>query len=184
MINYLDQRTELDLKNPVSLFVIFFVLLCVSAWLVSQFNFDTKLFGTQLIKHLSDIMIEHEAGKSMFVLSIFALIISYLKYLVSLRYIISPPINRYLVLAPINFLVSLVFVEMAVTYSVIISVPKGPISYWADLFYLGGKNTFLAVTLLTSLAILNISDGFQMGRLKQLVITMVLSSAYFWALTW
>jgi hypothetical protein len=79
VINYIDDRTELDIKSAFSLFVVFLVALCFSAWIVSLFSFETKIFDKELTKHLSEIMTEHEAGKSMFVLSIFALLFSYSK---------------------------------------------------------------------------------------------------------
>ena len=103
-------------------------------------------------------MTEHEAGKSMFVLSIFALFCSYSKYFISLKWGVNSFLNKYLVLAPTNFLVSLVFVELAVTYSVVIMVPKSPIPHWDVLLYLGGKNTALGLALILSLAVINKCD--------------------------
>ena len=184
MLNSIDSKTELDLKSPLSLFVVFLVILCTSAWIVSLFSFETKLFGTELTKHLSEIMTEHEAGKSMFVLSIFALVFSYSKYLISLKWSVNPFLNKYLVLAPTNFLVSLVFVELAVTYSVVLMVPKSPIPHWDVLLYLGGKNTALGLALILSLAVINKSNSLNISKILQLTLSIIFASIYFWALTW
>ncbi|WP_024591785.1 MULTISPECIES: hypothetical protein [unclassified Pseudoalteromonas] len=184
MINYIDDRTELDIKSAFSLFVVFLVALCFSAWIVSLFSFETKIFDKELTKHLSEIMTEHEAGKSMFVLSIFALLFSYSKYLFSLKWGVNPFLNKYLVLAPTNFLVSLVFVELAVTYSVVIMVPKSPIPHWDVLLYLGGKNTVLGIALILSLAVINKNSSLNINKTQQFFLSVILAGIYFWALTW
>jgi hypothetical protein len=184
VINFIDSKTELDLKPSFSLFVVFLVILCISAWVVSLFDFETKVFGSELTKHLSEIMTEHEAGKSMFVLSIFALVISYSKYFISLKWGVNSFLNKYLVLAPTNFLVSLVFVELAVTYSVVIMVTKSPIPYWDVLLYLGGKNTVLGLALILSLVVINKSKSLNINQLLQLILSAIFACVYFWALTW
>ncbi|WP_146018004.1 MULTISPECIES: hypothetical protein [Pseudomonas] len=179
-----DNSMELDFKNPLSLFCTFLVILCITAWVSQQLPLETKFFGVELTKHVSDIMSEHEAGKSMFALSIYVLSVSYVKYFLSLRSKINVSFNRYAVLAPANFLVSLVFVEMAVTFSVIAMVPKEPVSPWSVLLYLGGKNLALSAFLLSSLAILNNNCQLVSNNLLKLFLSLFLSFLYFLALTW
>ncbi|PYG96842.1 hypothetical protein CVV67_30885 [Arthrobacter stackebrandtii] len=100
-------------------------------------------------------MTEHEAGKSMFVLSIYALLVSFIKSVWQARAAVHPFFNRYVVIVPANFLISLVFVEGAVTFSVLLVLPADAPGAGEMFLYLGGKYLVLAFTLLCTLILLN-----------------------------
>lgn len=179
----IDKDMRLDLKDPFSLFCIFLVVLCIAAWVIQKFPFDTEIFGDNLTKHLSDIMTEHEAGKSMFAISLYVLFMSYVKFFISLRWKCNTFFDKYFVLAPAGFLISLIFVEMAVTVSVVVMVPKEPYSPWPELFYLGGKNLALSICLVGSMMVLN-NASLVPRKFVKFFVSLFLSSMYFWALGW
>jgi hypothetical protein len=77
-----------------------------------------------------------------------------------------------------------VFVELAVTYSVVIMVPKSPIPHWDVLLYLGGKNTVLGIALILSLAVINKNSSLNINKTQQFFLSVILAGIYFWALTW
>jgi len=183
--NYKKKRSDvtgLDFKGAVSLFCIFTIVLCLAAWMVQRFPFETTIFGTSLTEHLSNIMTEHEAGKSIVVLSFYAFVVSYLRFFLSLKFNVSNFFDRYVVFVPTNFLVNLVFVELAVTLSVVLMVPKEPINIWPEMLYLGGKNLALAVFLLSSLAISNKDCTLFNNRMLRLLVSAVLAGLYLWML--
>ncbi|MGK0149695.1 hypothetical protein [Pseudomonas putida] len=153
-------RVELDFEAPITLFCTFAVIFSVVGWIAVHLPFETELFGVELTKHVSDIMTEHEAGKSMFVLSIYALLVSFIKSVWQARAAVLPFFNRYVVIVPANFLVSLVFVEGAVTFSVLFVTPTDAPGAGEMLLYLGGKYLVLASTLLTALILLNSDRDF------------------------
>jgi hypothetical protein len=99
-------------------------------------------------------MTEHEAGKSMVVLMICAFILSFVRLL----FCRNAPQNKYtlsLVHPVCNFLLSLVFVELAITMAVTLSAFGEPF-FKKMLFYMTLKNVLLSITLLLSLMLLNL----------------------------
>lgn len=184
MLEKISNRTVLDVKSPASLFIGFLLSLCLLALIARSLDFETVIFGETLTKHVSDIMSEHEAGKSMFALSILVLLISYTKLIMEwLSIPIKPSINTYIFINPANFLISLISVELAVTTAVLIMVPKGPINYWDPLLYLGGKNYFLGGTLIISLIFLHTKPTLNMNKLAKSSVAIITSASHFWALT-
>lgn len=156
-------RVELDFEAPLTLFCTFAVIFSVVGWVVLQLPFEAELFGVKLTKHVSDIMTEHEAGKSMFVLSVYALLVSFIKSVWQVRSTVPPFFNRYVVIVPANFLISLVFVEGAVAFSVILVTPTEVPGSSEMFLYLGGKYLALASTLTSALILLNSDRGFVNG---------------------
>ncbi|WP_010222575.1 hypothetical protein [Pseudomonas donghuensis] len=172
-------RVELDFEAPLTLFCTFAVIFSVVGWIVIQLPFKTELFGVELIKHVSDIMTEHEAGKSMFVLSVYTLLVSFIKSVWQARSAVHSFFNRYIVIVPANFLISLVFVEGAVTFSVILVTPTGVPGAGEMFLYLGGKYLVLASTLLSALILLNSDRGFVEGFWLKHGAALCLTALYF-----
>lgn len=124
-------------------------------------------------------MTEHEAGKSMVVLSVYAVLVSVVKSIWQIRANVPAFFDRYVVMVPTNFLISLVFVECAVTLSVIAVSPKGVPGIWWGLLCLGGKNLLLASTLLCALILLNSGRSIIGRTWARLSIAGMFTTLYF-----
>ena len=155
MLSKIERFSDLDVRSPVSLFFVFLSVMSILGIVSNVLPFETKVFGVHIAKHVSDIMTEHEAFKSIVVLTFIAVVGGTIKqiFLVSGSELSSFS-NKYIVLAPTNFLISLVSVAIAITATVLLLAPKPP-GVWGVLSIVFIKNGVLAVTLICSLIILN-----------------------------
>lgn len=155
MLSKIERICDLDVRPSVSLFFVFLVVMSLLVIMSNLLPFETKVFGVHIAKHVSDIMTEHEAFKSIFVLTVLVVLGGLIKqgFLLA-ESNISPFINKYIVLAPTNFLVGLIFVAMAITTTVLLFAHKPP-GAWPVFFSIFAKNGALAFSLTASLVLLN-----------------------------
>ncbi|TDF37391.1 hypothetical protein EYS14_14670 [Alteromonadaceae bacterium M269] len=173
-------KTALDLTTPTSLFIVFFLVMSLLAQVSLRFP-NAEILGATFVKHVSDIMTEHEAGKSMIVLMICAFILSLVR-LLSYR---NAPQNKYtlsLVHPVCNFLLSLVFVELAITGAVTLSALGKPL--FKEMFlYMTLKNILLSITLLLSLMLLNLEKTQDTAsRFYLISFAAILAAVHAWIL--
>lgn len=175
MLSKVEKMCDLDVRTPVSLFFVFLVVMSSLGMVSNLLPFETKVFGVHIAKHVSDIMTEHEAFKSIFVLTCITVFVGILKQSFLLAgSTLSTFTNKYVVLAPTNFLVSLVFVALAITITVFLFAPKPP-GAWTLLFFIFAKNGVLAISLITSLVFLNAKtlNWSKLARRGPIVVAML-----------
>jgi len=178
-----EKNTDLDLGGAITLFIVFLFSLLILAGVSRLYDLEETIFGATITKHVSDIMTEHEAGKSLFLLSFIVLILGFIKS-IQIKKGVNKFFENRIVIPTTNFLIGLIAVMLAVSTSVSVSLF---LSYgFTDqicmiLFYVYLKNIFLSFFLLCPLIILNFNSDVKITQSKK--YTLVLCSVAMYIIT-
>lgn len=170
-----EKDTGLDLGGAITLFIVFLVSLLLLAYVTSFYDLKETIFGASITKHVSDIMTEHEAGKSIFLLSFVVLVLGLIKS-TQIKEGVNQFFENRIVIPTTNFLIGLISVMLAVSTSVSVSLVA---TYGVTdqvimiLFYAYLKNILLSLFLLYPLIILNFNSSGTMTNSKKYILALV-----------
>ena len=160
-VTKVEEKTGLDLWGAITLYLVFFGVLLFLTEISGIVGHDITILGESTMKHVSDIMSEHEASKSLFALSIVALLLGFINSL----FIKNTELcfyNKRIVIPTTNFLISLVFVMLAVSTAVAFGVYRlvGLSSVLYNVLFYGFlKNILLSIFLIYPLIVLKINTN-------------------------
>lgn len=180
------QDTDVDFRSASSLYVIFAVVITVLGFASRSMGMNFEIAGASVVKHVSDIMTEHEAPKTIVALFLVVIFLGYIRTgVASVGKKIPDKLDRYLFLPPSTFLVELVAVVLAVATAVLLSAPKG-MGYGFLVFYVGGKTALLAGTLFLTVSLLFQSPAVRFRWFYNLVVPSLCVALHFLTLacTW
>jgi hypothetical protein len=136
-------------------------------------GFDVMIYGETLIKHISDLMSEHEAIKSLNILSIGFIIISFITALYTIYKKPNPKFYLYFLHPMLNFICTLAAVSLAITVSVFIS-SLGMYGAFPTSLILLFINFILTASLLSSVYYLNLRPVQFKNIVKAILSTFLL----------
>ncbi|MCG6229669.1 hypothetical protein [Vibrio furnissii] len=172
-IKELEYKTGLDIGDVISVFLVFLTCFYLLANGAKLFPYGYEVFGTNINQHVGELMTEHEAGKSITLLSVLAIFLGLIKSLRGSEFHKGTFDSR--VVTPItNFTLCLISTMLAITYAVGFTLkpfPGGESLYLMFLYHGFLKHTLLCLSIGCALVVLNRVADSKIDKLKNIVIS-------------
>ncbi|EKF9401013.1 hypothetical protein O1B79_003558 [Vibrio cholerae] len=180
-IKKLECETGLDISGSISLFFVFLVCFFFLSKGAQQFPYGFQVFGLNINQHVGNLMSEHEAGKSISLLSFLAIILGVIKSLKGSSFH-KGFVDSKIIIPITNFTLCLTATMLAITYAVAFTLSPLPGTesvYFIFLYHGFLKHTILCFSIGFALISLNkVTDNLK-DKVVNITISLFWSSLFF-----